>query len=150
MVPLVKATDSVSIERAKVYALIYAILIIFNGILFFSTGYLITATADMRMRAFTLMWIGTLIIALVVVEMFRSLYDSGGNPLALSLLGILNVIFVGMQLAVYADIMVYDVADTPIALLILYLIIASVGILIMCTWMIWKYAKSRKVVSPVD
>ncbi len=137
-------------ERAKVFGIIYSILNIFNVILIFSTSLLIVATADQRMRAFTLMWISALMISVVAVEMLRALYSSGGNPLSLSIIGILNIFFVGMQLAVYADIMVYDVADTPISLLIVYLIVAVVGVLVFIAWMIWKFSRERKKVLSSD
>lgn len=133
-----------AMERAKVFGIIYSILNIFNVILIFSTSLLIVATADQRLRAFTLMWLSALMIAVVAVEMLRALYAAGGNPISLSILGLLNIFFVGMQLAVYADIMVYDVTDTPILLLILYLIVAAVGALIFVVWMLWKYSKERK------
>ncbi|MFW9920172.1 MAG: hypothetical protein ACFFED_11265 [Candidatus Thorarchaeota archaeon] len=133
-----------SIERAKVYGMIYSILNIFNVILFFSTSLLMIATPDQRLRAFTLMWLSALLIAVVAVEMLRSLYSAGANPLALSIIGAINIIFVGMQLAVYADIMVYDIMDTPMVLLIVYLILATVGVLVLILWMVMMYIKHRK------
>lgn len=135
-------------DRAKVYALLYSILNIFNAIIFFSTSYLLTATSDQRLRGFTLMWISALMIAVVSIEMLRALFEAGGNPLTISLIGVLNVAFVGMQLAVYADIIVYDVIDTPLALLIIYLILAAFGVLVLVIWMTWKYIRHRKQEKP--
>ncbi len=135
---------AVSVERAKVYGMLYVMLNLFNVILFYATTFLIIATPDQRMRAYTLLWLSSLLIAVVAVEMLRALFVAGANPLAISFIGCINVFFVAMQLAVYADIMVFDIADTPIALLLLYLLLASIGVAIMIVWMIMKYMKARK------
>jgi hypothetical protein len=136
-------TKSNALQHAKIMGLLYAVLILFMVLLMFSSAYIVLNTPDVRLRAFTLAWIASLMIGLVCLQMLKCMYHSGINPLTLSLFGFLNVVFVGLQLAVFADILVSDIADTPILMVVLFLTFAIFGTVFLTGWMIWSWMKSR-------
>ena len=132
------------IQLAKVLSMLYGFLCVFIAIVFFSTGWMSSNTADQRFRAFFLVWIAGMMTIPIVLELLRSLFKSGMNSLAVISIGILNIPFVAMILAVYADLIVDDIADTPILLIVIYLGFAIIGTLSVIFWMIWMFVKGRK------
>ncbi len=135
------------IQHAKVMGMLYGVLTIFLAVLFFSTGWIASNTVDQRLRAFTMVWVVGLFTLLVCLEMIHYLFNSGMNPLGLALLGILNIAFIGLVLAVFADLIVFDIADTPIALVVVYLAISIIGTLIVILWMFWGFIRARRTES---
>ncbi len=136
----IKATP---IQHAKVLAMLYGSICIFIAIVFFSTGWMLSNTAEQRLRAFTLVWIAGLMTIPIFLELLRSLFKSGMNSLVVASMGILNIAFVSMILVVYADLIVYDIADTPILMVIIFLGLESLFMLLVAMWMAWMFWKGR-------
>ncbi|MCK5240537.1 MAG: hypothetical protein KAR33_13355 [Candidatus Thorarchaeota archaeon] len=136
---------STPLQHAMLMGMIYGFLILFVVLLYFSTGWMLTSHVDFRLRAFILAWIAGIMIILVGLQMLKCLFHSGLNPITLSSFGFLNVAFVGMQLAVYADLVVSDVTDTPVALVVMSLLIGCIGTFLLVLWMVWAWMKARRI-----
>ncbi|MFW9954227.1 MAG: hypothetical protein ACFFD3_06715 [Candidatus Thorarchaeota archaeon] len=133
-----------AVQHAKIMAMIYVALSLFMALLYFASGWISTGTIDMRTRAFTLGFVAALMLALVGFQMLKCLFHSGLNPVTISLFGILNVLFIAMQLAVLADFTVPDSPELPITLVVFYLMLASIGIIVLILWMAWSWMKERR------
>lgn len=132
------------IHKAMLFGILFAALNLFNAFLFYSAAWMSSMGLDERLHLFELIWTSSLLIFLVGAEMLRNLGDAGGNPLVLALVGVLNVVFIGMQLAVFADIVVPGITDIPVTLVVIYFVLASIGTIVVIGWIIRTWINSRR------
>ncbi len=144
MAESLECSDNRPLERAKVFSLLYAVMVVFDAILIFSSPYFAMDNADARLRAFILMWISTLMTVIIMLELLRTLYECKSNVFFLFAVGLLNVFFVAFHLVVFADKIASDLTESTIPLLVVLLLVGFAGLAILAVWIIWSYIRIRK------